>query len=251
MVLRCNRTFVLGIDVIMPISVALMLLCIGCRTFSVGTDVIMPMYGCTDVTVQYVYFGSWSIRTCGLAFDVVLPLGFSDVFESTGYICILLLQFQFRDSEQYSIPYVWEIVFSYVLVQGGVVDPDKHGFLDGSCHIVLFSAKDLEIVHWCYMATDVLVVVYWRRCLQVLFESLSKGSPRLSYIFFIAANLPTTITVDDTALVGHFIFVLRWHKDVFECPVSFKIYSHTMLLANVFNTFTNSWYIRNNYVVSL
>ena len=58
MVLRCDRTFVLGIDVIMPIYVALMLLCIGCRTFSVGTDVIMPMYGCTDVTVQYVYFGS-------------------------------------------------------------------------------------------------------------------------------------------------------------------------------------------------
>ena len=58
MVLRCNRTFVIGIDVIMPISVTLMLLCIGCTTFSVGTDVIMLMYGCNDVTVQYVYFGS-------------------------------------------------------------------------------------------------------------------------------------------------------------------------------------------------
>ena len=27
-----------------------------------------------------------------------------------------------------------------VPVQGGVVNPDEHGFLDGSCHIVLFSA---------------------------------------------------------------------------------------------------------------
>ena len=55
MVLGCNRTFDLGIVVIMPIYDALMLLCIGCRTFSIGTDVIMPMYGCTDVNVQDVF----------------------------------------------------------------------------------------------------------------------------------------------------------------------------------------------------
>ena len=85
----------------------------------------------------------------------------------------------------------------------------------------------------------------------MLFKYLSKGSPRLSYIFFIASNLSTTITIDDTTLVGHFIFVLGWHKDVFECPVSFEVYSHTMLLANVFNTFTDSWNIRNDYVASL
>ena len=169
-----------------------------------------------------------------------MPIGIHRCFESTGYSCISLFQFEFRDSEQNSIPYVWEIVLSNIFVQGGIVNPDKHGFLDGSCHIVLFSAKDLEIVHWCYMATDVLVVVYCRRCLQMLFKSLPKGSPRLSYIFFITANLPTTITIDDTALVGHFIFVLRWHKDVFECPVAFEIHSHTILLANVFDTFTHS-----------
>ena len=58
----------------MPIYAALMLLCIGCRTFSVGTDVIMPMYGCTDVTVQYVYFVSESIRTCGLALMLLCHL---------------------------------------------------------------------------------------------------------------------------------------------------------------------------------
>ena len=63
----------------MPLYVALMLLCIRCRTFDVGTDVIMPICCCTDVTVQYVYYGSWSIRTSGLAYDVIMPLGFSDV----------------------------------------------------------------------------------------------------------------------------------------------------------------------------
>ena len=55
MVLRCNRTFGIGIVVIIP-SDALMLLCIGNRTFNVGTDVIMPIYGCTDVNVQDVCF---------------------------------------------------------------------------------------------------------------------------------------------------------------------------------------------------
>ena len=32
-----------------------------------------------------------------------MPLGFMDVFESTGYSCISLFQFEFRDSEQNSI----------------------------------------------------------------------------------------------------------------------------------------------------
>ena len=40
-------------------------------------------------------------------------------------------------------------------------------------------------------------------------SNLSKGSPTLSYIFLIAVNLSTTITVDDTVLIHHFIFVLR------------------------------------------
>ena len=61
----------------MPLYVALMLLCIRCRTFGVGTDVIMPICCCTDVTVQYVYYGSWSIRTSGLAYDVII--GFSAI----------------------------------------------------------------------------------------------------------------------------------------------------------------------------
>ena len=150
--LLCNTWFLdvieplFGIDVIMPTCVGLVLLCIGCRTFSVGTDVLVPMYGCTDVIVQYI----------GLVLRVLEPvvwqwccyaIGIHRCFESTGYSCISIFQFQFRDSEQNSIPYVWEIVLSNVFVQGGIVNPDKHGFLDGSCHIVLFSTNDLEIVH--------------------------------------------------------------------------------------------------------
>ena len=53
-------------------------------------------------------------------------------------------------------------------------------------------------------------LVFW--CVNIgegFFKSLSKGSPTLSYIFLIAVNLSTTITVDDTVLIHHFIFVLR------------------------------------------
>ena len=80
---------------------------------------------------------------------------------------------------------MWEVVFPNVPVQGWVVDPDEHGFFDGSCHIVIFSAQDLKIVHGCSMATGSLMMEDWGRCLHVFFDSLSQGSPRLSHIFFI------------------------------------------------------------------
>ena len=80
---------------------------------------------------------------------------------------------------------MWEVVLPNVPIQGRVVDPDEHGFFDGSCHIVLFSAQDLEIVHSCSMATGSLVMEDWGRCLHVFLDSLSQGSPRLSHIFFI------------------------------------------------------------------
>ena len=57
---------------------------------------------------------------------------------------------------------MWEVVFPNVPVQGWVVDPDEHGFFDGSCHIVIFSAQDLEIVHGCYMATGSINTVLER-----------------------------------------------------------------------------------------
>ena len=53
---------------------------------------------------------------------------------------------------------MWEVVLPNVPVQGWVVDPDEHGFFDGSCHIVVFSVQDFEIVHSCSMATGSLVM---------------------------------------------------------------------------------------------
>ena len=54
-VLRCNRTFFVGMMLLCPCVLALMLLCIMCRTVDIGTDVIIPMSSCTDITVQYIY----------------------------------------------------------------------------------------------------------------------------------------------------------------------------------------------------
>ena len=145
-VLRCSRTLVLALMLLCqfvmhccycalnvePLVLALMLLCL----YIVALMLLCMMYVLVLRVLEPV-----------VGTDVIVPLGFLDVLNPTGYSLYLLLQFQFWDSEQYSIPYVWEIVLSYVLVQGGVVDPDEHGFLDGSCHIVLFSANDLEVVH--------------------------------------------------------------------------------------------------------
>ena len=35
-------------------------------------------------------------------------------------------------SQEQRIPYVWQLVFSYVSVEWWVLDMDEHGFLDGS-----------------------------------------------------------------------------------------------------------------------
>ena len=223
--------------------VALMLLCIGSRTFSVGTDVFVPVCGFTDVIVQHLCLVLRVLEPV-VGNDVVMPLGFIDVLNPLDTVVSHFFSLSSGILNKILSHMCGEIVLSNVFVQGGIVNPDKHGFLDGSCHIVLFSAKDLEIVHWCYIWPLMFGGGILEKVSSNALWISPNGSPRLSYIFFIAASLPTTITIDDTALVGHFIFILRWHKDVFECPIAFEIYSHTILLANVFDTFTHSRYIK-------
>ena len=143
MVLGCNRTFVwhwcyyanfmlhwcccaLEVE---PLVLALMFWCLCMVALMLLCNVYILVLRVLEPVVWHWCYYAIRILRC---------------FESTGYSCISLLQFQFRDSEQNSIPYMWEIVLSNVLVQGGIVNPDKHGFLDGSCHIVLFSTNDLK-----------------------------------------------------------------------------------------------------------
>ena len=75
--------------------------------------------------------------------------------------------------------------------------------------------------------------------------SFTKSSSWLSYVFFIAVNLPTTVAVNHTVLVGHSILILWWHQDVFQCLTSLEVYSYSMFSTNVLDALTYAlcvWY---------
>ena len=54
----------------------------------------------------------------------------------------LFIYFKFGDSVQDPVPNVWEIVFSNISDEAGVVHPYVHGFLYGPGQAVFFSAYE-------------------------------------------------------------------------------------------------------------
>ena len=123
---------------------------------------------------------------------------------------------------------MWEVIFPNISIQGGFVDPNVHGFFDGPSHAVLLPAFNLEVLHWCVMATTILMSKNWRWCLQMLLISFTKCPFWLSYILLITVNPPTAVTVNDTVLIGDTIFIFWWHQEVLKCLPSVEIYSYTM-----------------------
>ena len=57
---------------------------------------------------------------------------------------------------------MWQIIFSNISVQGGVVHPNIHGFFDGSSHVVPLSAYNVKVLNRCLVVTVVLVFINWR-----------------------------------------------------------------------------------------
>ena len=74
---------------------------------------------------------------------------------------LLFVYFQLWNGLQYPIPKVWQVVLPYVSVQCGIVHSDVYGLLYCSCHIVVFPAFYFKVFHRCYVASVVLVFMYW------------------------------------------------------------------------------------------
>ena len=70
-----------------------------------------------------------------------------------------LFCFEFWDGKQNSVPNVWQIIFSNISVQGGVVHPNIHGFFDGPSHVFSLPAYNSEVLHCCFVATVILMVI--------------------------------------------------------------------------------------------
>ena len=58
----------------------------------------------------------------------------------------LFIYFEFSDGKQNSVPNVSQNIFSNISVQGGVVDPNIHGFFDGPSHAVPHPAYNFEVL---------------------------------------------------------------------------------------------------------
>ena len=74
---------------------------------------------------------------------------------------LLFIDFEFWDDKQSSVPNVWEVIFPNISIQGGVVHPNVHGLFDGPGHAVVLPACNLEVFHWCFMATTILMSKNW------------------------------------------------------------------------------------------
>ena len=59
----------------------------------------------------------------------------------------LFVYFEFWDGIQNSIPNVWQIIFSSVSVQGGVIHPNIHGFFDGPSHVIPLPAYNFKVLN--------------------------------------------------------------------------------------------------------
>ena len=159
-----------------------------------------------------------------------------------------IYSFEFWDGIQNPVPNVWEVVFPNISIEGGVVYIYVHGLLDGPGQAVFLSVYNFKVLHCCIMATAVLMSKNWRWGLQMFLKFITKCSSWFSYIFFLTVNPPTTVTVNDTVLIGHSIFIPWWHQDVLSVCPPLKCTATPCFFTYVLYTFTYALCIWNHNV---
>ena len=113
-------------------------------------------------------------------------------------LIFLFIYLEFWDAKQNSVTNVWQIIFSNISVQGVVVHPNIHSFFDSPSHVVPFPAYNFEVLHCCYVATIILMVINWKWMLQMFFTLFTKCSEWLPYVLLITVNPSTTVPIYDT-----------------------------------------------------
>ena len=80
----------------------------------------------------------------------------------------------------------------------------------------------------------------------MFFESLSKCSSCLPYVFFIAFQHVTFVSVDYTTFLGDMIFIFGCHKFILDGFSTFEMNFYAISFAQVFEGFTKSFIIWNS-----
>ena len=163
---------------------------------------------------------------------------YSHVANGMATFWVDLFQFMFWDVKQNLTPYVMQMVFAYVLVEGWIVHPYVYCFFDSSDQVLVLPPPNAEGPNGGIMTSDVKMVIYWGGGLQVFSEPLSKSSWWLPYIFIITVHPVAFVSVDDATFLCDGIFVFRSHQEAFDgitppCNVlvfseSIKMYAENM-----------------------
>ena len=140
------------------------------------------------------------------------------------------------------------MVFAYISVKGWIVDPYVQSFFDSSHEVLVLSPHNTEILNSDIVTSDVVMVKYWGRGLQMFLESLSKSSWGLTNIFLITLHPVTFISIYDSTPLLDRILIFGSHQEVFDGGSSFKVHLHPMTTAHLLEAFTEPSVIWNNYV---
>ena len=189
--------------------------------------------------------GRWNshCRVVDVEWLMLLPLGRC---YSPG--SMILLQFKFWDVKQNVIPYMWQMVFANISIQGWIVDPDVKGLFYRPLEVLFLPSHNVEIFNTYAVTSGVKMVKYGGRGLLVFLEPLTKGSSGLSYIFLITLHPTTFVTVDEPTFLHHRIYVLWGHQEVFNGYTSFEVDLYPIVTASLLYTFTQPLVIRYSYV---
>ena len=82
----------------------------------------------------------------------------------------------------------------------------------------------------------------------MLFVSFTKGPGGLPYVFIITGEVPTLIPIDGIILGHHGVFVLWGDQEVLDGAATFEVNLDTIPTTDLFDTFTKTLCVGNDYV---
>ena len=186
--------------------------------------------------------GRWNshCRVVDVEWLMLLPLGRC---YSPG--SMILLQFKFWDVKQNLIPYMWQMVFANISIQGWIVDPDVKSLFYCPLEVLFLPSNNVEIFNTYAVTSGVKMVKYGG---GAFWCSLNLSPEVLEDSLIYSSSHSTLITVDDPTFLHHRIYVPWGHQEVFNCCTSFKVDLYPIVTASLLYTFTQPLVIRYSYV---
>ena len=197
------------------------------------------MYSLVDIVTNVFVVVVWLHIADAMLLQMVshlLSVGkyYSHVANGIATFWVDLFQFKFWHVKHNLIPYVRQMVFAYVLVEGWIVHLYVYCFFDSSDQVLVLLPHTAEVLRGGIMTSDVKMVIYWEGGLQVFSEPLSKSCWWLPYIFIITVHPVAFVSVDDCTFLCDGIFIFRSHHEAFDGFTSLTMYLHPMFSAYIF-----------------